>query len=160
MRLDMIGPPVGRDDDVVHRQVGRDRLDQHVSLAGRSRPALGVADLPLHRVPGGDRLQLLAGLERDIGDVHRSDVELVERPVAVRVDLDGVDVAGAGRIDAGGGIGELDAAGRIAGLGRARRPAAARHPLQLARKRQQLGHLNDLDGFGWFCLERRWIVIS
>src|ERR1700738_394549 len=118
----MIGPAVSRDDDVVHRQVGGDRLDQHVSLTGGPRPALGVPDLPLGRVPGGDRLQLLAGLEGDVGDVHRGDIELVQRPVAVRVDLDRIDVAGACRFDAGGGVGELDAAGRVAGGGGGGRP--------------------------------------
>ena len=132
----MIGPPVRRDDDVVHRQVGGDWLDQHVSLTGGPRPALGIPDLPLGRIPGGDRLQLLAGLEGDIGNVHRSDVELVQRPVAVWVDLDCINVAGTGRFDAGGGVGELDTANRITRLGRGRWSAAARHPLKLAGERQ------------------------
>src|SRR5207244_2606361 len=59
MRFDMIGPPVRRDDDVVHRQVGGDRLDQYMSLTGGPRPALGIPDLPLCRVPGGDGLHPL-----------------------------------------------------------------------------------------------------
>jgi hypothetical protein len=135
MRFDMIGPPVGRDDNVVHWQVGGDRLDQHVSLTGGPRPALGIPDLPLRRVPGGDRLQLLPRLEGDIGDMHRGDVELIQRPVVVGVDLDRIDVAGACRFDAGGGVGELDAANRITRLGRSCW-LAARHPLELAGKRQ------------------------
>src|SRR5207244_3560334 len=96
--------------------VGGDRLDQHMRLTGGPRSALGIPDLPLCRVPGGDRLQLLAGLKGDIGDVHRGDVELVQRPVAVWVDLDRIDVASACRFDACGGVRELDAASRIAGL--------------------------------------------
>src|SRR4029077_4392810 len=107
MRFDMIGPPVRRDGDVVHRQVRGVWLDQHVSLTGGPRPALGIPNLPLGRVPGGDRLQLLASVEGYISNVHRSDVELVQRPVAVRVDLDRIDIAGACRFDASGGVGEL-----------------------------------------------------
>jgi hypothetical protein len=129
-----------------------------VSLAGGARPALGVPDLPLRRVPSGDRLQLFAGLEGDIGDVYRGDVELVQRPVAVRVDLDRIDVAGACRFDASVGVGELDATNRITVLGRCCRPAA-RHPLELAGQLQQLGHLNCFDGFGRFRMERCRIVV-
>ena len=85
-----------------------------MSLTGASRPALGVADFPLNGVAGGDRFQFLAGLKCNIGDVHRSDVELVKRPIAAGVDLNRIDVAGAGRFDTGGGIGEPGAAGGIA----------------------------------------------
>jgi len=85
-------------------------------LTAASRPALGIPDLPLRHVAGGHGLQLLAGLECDIGDVHRRDVELVQCSTAVGIDLDRIDVAGAGWFDAGGGIGELHAARGIAGF--------------------------------------------
>ena len=60
----------------------------------------GVAHHPAHRVAGRDGDQLLARLERDVGDLGRCGVELVEGALGVGVDLDGVDVAVLGRLDA------------------------------------------------------------
>ena len=134
-------------------------MTRHVSLTGGPRSALGIPDPPLRRVPGGDRLQLLPRLEGDVRDVHRGDVELVQRTVGVWVDLDSIDVAGACRFDAGGGVRELDATRRIARLGRCCWPGAARHPFELAGERQKLRHLNYFDGLGRFRMERCRIVV-
>ena len=60
--------------------------------------ALGVADDPAHGVAGGDGAgadELLAGFERDVGDLARRGIDLIERAVGEGIDLDGVDVAGA-----------------------------------------------------------------
>ena len=85
----------------------------------RARAALGVADDPAHGVAGRDRTradELLARLERDVGDLARRGVDLIERAVGERIDLDGVEIAGARRLDARRAVGLVDARMRIGGL--------------------------------------------
>ena len=104
----------------------------------------GVADHPAHGVAGRDRDQLLAGLERDVGDLVGGGVELVERALGVGIDLDGVDVAVLGRLDLGERVGLGDALlGLLVVLGLV---LLLRDGLQLSRQRQRLRHLDDLDG--------------
>ena len=91
-----------------------------------ARAALGVADDPAHGVAGGDGAgadELLAGFERDVGDLAGRGIDLIERAVGEGIDLDRVDVAGARRLHARGAIGLLDARARI---GRFRRRGLAR----------------------------------
>ena len=110
-QLEMIGPPVGVDDEVGD-EVRPRRLDQDVDALGGARAALGVADDPAHGVAGGDRAgadELLAGFERDVGDFARRGIDLIERAVGEGIDLDGVDIAGAGRLHARRAIGLVDA---------------------------------------------------
>ena len=117
-QLEMIGAPIGVDDEVGD-QVRPRRLDQDVDALGRPGPALGIADDPAHGVAGGDRTgadELLAGFERDVGHFAGCSVDLIERAVGEGIDLDGVDVAGARRLHARGAIRLLDARARIGGL--------------------------------------------
>ncbi len=82
----------------------------------RARAALGVADDPAHGVAGGDGAgadQLFAGFERDVGDLARRGIDLIERAVGEGIDLDGVDIAGAGRLHARRVVGLVDARMRI-----------------------------------------------
>ena len=86
-----------------------------------ARPALGIADDPAHGVAGGDRAgadELLAGLERDVGDLAGRGIDLIERAVREGIDLDGVDVAGARRLHARRAVRLLDAHARIGGFRR------------------------------------------
>ena len=103
-------------------RVGLTRMWTRLAGAGS---ALGVADDPAHGVAGGDRAgadELLAGLQRDVGDLARRGIDLIERAGRERIDLHGVDVAVAHRLHAGGGIGLVDALLRI------RRPPACDLP--------------------------------
>ena len=107
----MIGAPVGVDDEV-GLQVGPGRLDQNMDVLGRACPALGVADDPAHRVAGGDRAgadELLAGLQRDVGDLAGRGIDLIERAGRERIDLHRVDEAVADRLHPSGRIGLSDA---------------------------------------------------
>ena len=108
--------------------------------------AFGVADDPAHGVAGGDGAgadQLLAGLQRDVGDLAGRGIDLIERALDEGVDLDGVDEAVAHRLHAGGGVGLGDAGGRV---GAARRSAlVALTRLHLAGQRQRRRQLDDLD---------------
>ena len=83
----------------------RDRLDEDVDLRGLALAAGGVADHPAHGVAGRNRDQLLAGLERDVGDLVERGIELVKCALRVGIDLDGIDVAVLDRIDLGERIG-------------------------------------------------------
>ena len=59
-----------------------------------ARSALGVADDPAHGVAGGDGSgadELLARLQRDVGDLPRRGIDLIERARAIGIDLDRVD---------------------------------------------------------------------
>ena len=116
----MIGPAVGVDDEVGD-EIRPRRLDQDVDALGRAGPALGVADDPAHGVAGGDGSgadELLPGFERDVGDFAGRRVDLIEGAVGVGIDLDGVDVTGAGRLHARRAVGLIDARVRIGRLGR------------------------------------------
>ena len=83
------------------------------------RPAFGIADDPAHGIAGGDRAgadELFAFLQGDVGHLPRRGIDLIERPWRKRIDLNGIDVAIAGRLHAGSGVGLLDALARIAGF--------------------------------------------
>ena len=91
-------------------------------------PALGVADDPAHGVAGRDRAgadELLPGFERDVGHFAGRGVDLIERAVGERIDLDRVDVAGARRLHARRAVRLFDAHARIGGFRRGGLPAAA-----------------------------------
>ena len=138
--------PIGVDDEIGD-EIGTGRLDQDMDALGGPGAALGVADNPAHRVAGGDGAradELLARFERDVGDLAGRSVDLIERAVRVGIDLDGVDIAGAGRLHARGTVGLVDARMRIAGL-RWCGPGAGDR-FQLARQRQELRQLDDLHG--------------
>jgi hypothetical protein len=82
-------------------------------LCRRALAAGRIADHPAHGVAGRDRDQLLTRLQRDVRDLGRRGIELVEGALGVGVDLDGVDVAVLGGLDAGIGVRVGDALLRI-----------------------------------------------
>src|SRR3546814_17030849 len=62
----------------------------------------GVADDPAGRVAGRDRTcarQLLARFERDVCDLAGRGIDLIERSLAVGIDLEGIVVALASRLE-------------------------------------------------------------
>jgi len=116
-----------------------------VDLFGGARFALGVTDDPAHGIAGGDRTgacELLTGLERNVGDLARRGIDLIERATGEWIDLYRVDKAVAHRLDAGGGIGLIDAR---RGVRRLRRGFTARQRLQLPGQRQRFWQFHDLD---------------
>ena len=118
--------------------------------------ALGVADDPAHGIAGGDGTgadELLARLERDVGDFARRGVDLIERAVGERIDLDGVEIARPCRLNARRAIRLIDARVRIGGFGR-RCPSGGKR-LELAGQRQRLWQLDDLHGLGRIGLKHR-----
>ena len=126
-------------------QVRSRRLDQDVDALGCARSAFGVADDPAHGIAGGDGAgadELLARLERDVGDLAWRCIDLVERPLGERIDLDRVEVTRARRLHTRFAIGLVDARARIGGLGRL--GLRARQRLKLAGQGQELGNLDDL----------------
>ena len=136
MQLEVIGPAIGVDDEIGD-EIGARRLDQNVDALRRAGAALGVADDPAHRVAGGDGAgadELLARLERDVGDLARRGIDLIERAIGEGIDLDGVEIARPRRLNARRAIGLIDARVRIGGFGR--RLRVARKRLELARQRQ------------------------
>jgi hypothetical protein len=139
----VVGATVGGDDEV-RLQVGADRLHEDVDDRVLALAAGGVADHPAHGVAGRDRDQLLSRLEGDVGDLGRRGVELVERTLGVRVDLNGVDVAVLGRLDACIRVGKLDPLlGLLLVL---HLLLLLRDGLELARQRERLRHLDNLHG--------------
>ena len=81
MQFDVIGAPVGIDDEV-GGDVGARGLDEDMDALGAARPAGGVADDPARGVAGRDRArtgQAFAGLECDIRDLPGCGIDLVER---------------------------------------------------------------------------------
>src|SRR5712692_8346547 len=97
-----------------------------MDLLGDAGFALGVTHDPAHGIAGGDGAgagELLAGLERNVGDLARRGIDLIERATAEWINLYRVDKAVAHRLDAGGGIGLVDARRGVRGL---RRGFAAR----------------------------------
>ena len=122
-------------------RVGLTRMWTFLAAPGS---ALGVADDPAHGVAGGDRTgadELLAVLQRDVGDLAGRGIDLIERAAGEGIDLHGVDEAVAHRLDAGGGVGLVDARCGVRRLGRAFAPGQR---LQLAGQRQRLRQLHDL----------------
>ena len=144
-QLEEIGAPVGVDDEV-GGDVRPGRLHEDVDLPRGARAALGVADDPAHRVARGDGArahELLALLQRDVGDFARRGVDLIERAGRERINLDGVDEAVSHRLHARGGVGLIDAHRRIGRLGDR---LAVPERLQLPGERQGLGQLDDSHG--------------
>ena len=126
-------------------QIGPRRLDQDVDLLGRARAALGVADDPAHGVAGGDGAgadELLAVLQRDVGDLAGRGIDLIERAGGEGIDLHGVDEAVAHRLHARGGIGLIDAHRSDRSASGGALPSVKR--LQLSGQRQGLRQLDDL----------------
>ncbi len=52
--------------------------------------------------------QLFAGLKRDVCDFARRGIDLIESAVREGIDLNGIDIVGADRLNAGGIVGGLD----------------------------------------------------
>ena len=129
-QLDQIGAPVGVDDKVgLDRRPGR--LDQDVDASGIAASAFGIADDPAHGVAGRDRSrsrELLAGLERDVGDLSGRGIDLIERAGAVRKHLHGVEVSLLARFDARGIVRGLNPGNRSFGLLRSVLAALGRRP--------------------------------
>ena len=106
-----------------------------MDAAGDAGPGFGVADDPAGGVAGRDRAcagQALAGFERDVRDLAGSGIDLIQRAFAPRIDLNGVEVALAARLNAGCGIGIFNATGRRAGALAAACDAAQDKVLSLA----------------------------
>src|SRR5262249_1066285 len=145
--LEMIRPPVGIDDEV-GGELWACRLDQDMDLLGVGASALGIANDPAHGIAdrnGTGARELLAFLQRDISDLPRGSVDLVERTVGEGIDLHRVNVAAPCRLYAGRGIGEVHALLWIPGL--QNRPLW-RQGLELAWQRQRLRHFDYLHGLG------------
>ena len=79
---------------------------QSTSTLGRLSTAL--------RTRWSDAVQAL--LQRDVGHLAGRSVDLVERAIGERVNLDGVEIAAARRLDARGGVRQIDPLALIAGL--------------------------------------------
>ena len=148
LKLEMIRSAVGVDDEVGD-QIRPCRLEQDMDALCRAGAALRVADDPAHRVAGGDGSgtdEALSGFERDVGDFAGRRVDLIEGAVGTRIDLDGVDVADAGRLHARCAISLVNAHMRIhrvvrCGLG-------GGNGLELAWQRQKLWHSTTCTGLG------------
>ena len=154
-QLQMVGPAVCVDDEIGD-EIRASRLDQDMYTLGRSCPAIGIADDPAHGVAGGDGSgtdELLAGFERDVGDLAGCGVELIERAFGERINLDGVDVAGAGRFHACRSVGLLNARSWIGGI--VRRGLGAGDRLELAWQRQEFRQFDDLHRLGRIGLQHR-----
>ena len=111
MQLDVVGAPVGVDDEI-GGDVGARGFHEDMDALGAARAAGGVADDPARGVARRDRAgagQAFAGFERDIRDLPGGGVDLVERAFAPRKNLHGVVIALLAGLDAGGGIGGDDA---------------------------------------------------
>ncbi len=88
----MIAAAVGGDDEI-GLEIGRERLRQNMDLLGGAGATGRIADDPARRVAGGDRRQILAGLQGDVADFLRRGIEPIERAVRIRIYLDGIDIA-------------------------------------------------------------------
>ena len=100
-QFQMIGAPVGVDDQVGGQAgcVGLSRMWMRLDGAGA---AFGVADHPAHGVAGGNRAgadQLFAGFQRDVGHFAGRGIDLIERAIREGIDLDGIDIVRAGRLN-------------------------------------------------------------
>jgi hypothetical protein len=112
----------------------------------------GVADNPAHRIARRHVGQFLARLQRNGRDLFGTCIEPIERAFGPGIDLDGVDVAGAGRLDARGLVRLGD---RLLRRDFFFSGAFTGERLQLPRQRQDLGHLHHRDRFRWFRLRQR-----
>ena len=85
-----------------------------------ARAAFGVADNPAYGVAGRDGAgadELLAVLERDVGDLAGCRIDLIECTARERIDLHGVNEAVPDRFYPRRGIGLIDADGGVGGFG-------------------------------------------
>ena len=89
---------------------------------------------------------MFSGLEADVRYLSRRGIDLIERSIDERVDLDGVDEAVPERLHPRGGIGGVHPGGWIRQVGRWRAIGAKR--LQLPGQSQDLRHFDNLDR-GW-----------
>ena len=142
-QLQVVGAAVGGDEKI-GLQIRAEGLHQDVDDRLLALAAGGVTDDPAHRVAGRHRDELLAGLERDVGHLVDGGIDLVERALGVGIDLDGIDVAVLGGLDAGVGIGDGHAL--LWSLVVLRLLTLLRNRLELSRQRQRFWHLDVLDG--------------
>ena len=125
VRLDLRdGESVRRAATAIFEEVGHRAPDArvigltvqpYVRQRGQRELYLGIANDPASGVSRRDRSragQAFARLQRNGRDLPDCGIDLIERAFRPRVDLDGVVIALAARLHAGGGIGVLDAAGR------------------------------------------------
>jgi len=127
------------------------RLDQDMDLGAAARATNRVADDPAHGIARRDRsraYQLLAGLERDVGDLAWGGIDLIECAFGPDEPLHRVDEPVATWFDPRGIVGAADPiprGGRNRQSGHPRGcPATGRRRLQLAGQRQRHGNRDDL----------------
>lgn len=111
VQLDVIGAPVGVDDEI-GGDVGAGGFHEDMDALGATRAAGGVADDPARGVARRDRAgagQAFARFERNIRDLPGCSIDLVERAFAPRKNLHGVVIALLAGFDPGDGIGGDDA---------------------------------------------------
>ena len=150
IHLQMVGAPIGGDDQIGLEARG-ERLDQHMHPLTIAGTAQGVADHPAHGVASRNSGEFFARFKGDVAHPLRRGVELIERPFAEGVNLDGVDVAVFGRLQGGRPIGGVHPRGGWTGI----RFDLAGRRLKLARQRQHRGNFDDLYGHRWGGLDRR-----
>src|ERR1700679_3355627 len=97
----MISASVGIDHKV-GRKVGLRRLEQDMDTFGSTGAAFGAADHPTHSVTRGDgpgSNKLLAAFQAHVRYFTRRGIHLIEGAIRKGIDLDGVDIVRAGRLD-------------------------------------------------------------
>ena len=103
----MVAPPLGRHDKV-GRETGGEWLHQDVRSLFCADAARGVADDPPDCIAGCHRHKIFAGLQGDVGDGPGRGVDLVDRAVAERENLDRIHEALRLRLQCGCAIGRSD----------------------------------------------------
>jgi hypothetical protein len=86
----VVAATIGGDDEV-RGKVGRERLHQDMRPLVRTAPAAGVADDPADCVACRDRHEVFARLQYDVGHHARRGEGLINRTLAIGIDLDGVE---------------------------------------------------------------------
>src|SRR3546814_4576742 len=84
------GAAIGRDDEI-GAETSRVRLHQNMNPLRLAAAAGRIPHRPTRRIAGGDRNNAFARLQGDVGHSLRRGIEPVERAVAERIDLDGID---------------------------------------------------------------------
>ncbi len=115
MQFEMIGAPVGIDDEI-GRYVGPGRFDEDMNALVYTTATHRIANDPAHGVPGRYRPrshQLLAFLQHDVGDLPWRGINLIKRAIGIGVLLDRVQIAAAIRLHPCSGIGATDALARV-----------------------------------------------
>ena len=106
----MVGSAVGVDHEVGH-ETGPRRLDQDMDALPRAGSADRVADDPADGIAGSNGTgpdQLLAFLQRNVSDLSRRGIKLIERAVCPGIELDRVEEPVADGLDTRRGIGAAD----------------------------------------------------